>query len=303
MNEAKGQTIETEAKESKEDEQDIKTMRLYHSGRQAFVFKELKARQKSLDDITVSDVVPFLCMNYTGVEGTVKGITHFNLSSKSRVLDLGSGLGGPALQIVDTIGCEVVGSELQEDVASCARDIARRCKIEKASFVSGDFMQLESKYDNTFDALVSILCILHLPVAARSALFTKIFELLKSDGSVYIEDFFLKTNNGKACEFSEKEQVLLKDEVAVPNALLPTQDEYVKTLTTCGFAEVKFEDVTKEWIEFTKKRLEKWNEDKDRVTRIHGENTWTELKVFYTSVYTLFASGKLGGAKLWFHKK
>jgi 2-polyprenyl-3-methyl-5-hydroxy-6-metoxy-1,4-benzoquinol methylase len=42
-------------------------------------------------------------------------ISFLNLTTSSRVLDIGCGSGGPALQVSRTTGCEVVGVDAREE--------------------------------------------------------------------------------------------------------------------------------------------------------------------------------------------
>ena len=68
----------------------------------------------------------------------------FLLSLSHKILDVGSGLGGPARHMAHTTNCSVTCLELQEDLHSEGQDLTRRCKLqEKVTHISGDFLKMD----------------------------------------------------------------------------------------------------------------------------------------------------------------
>ena len=68
----------------------------------------------------------------------------FLLSSSHKILDVGSGLGGPARHLAHTTNCSVTCLELQEDLHSEGQDLTRRCNLqEKVTHISGDFLKMD----------------------------------------------------------------------------------------------------------------------------------------------------------------
>ena len=68
----------------------------------------------------------------------------FIFSSSHHVLDVGSGLGGPARHIAHTTDCTVTALELQEDLHKEAENLTRRCNLQqKLNHITGDFLQLD----------------------------------------------------------------------------------------------------------------------------------------------------------------
>jgi len=58
------------------------------------------------------------------------------------------------------------------------------------------------------------------------------------------------------------------------------------------------EDLTDEWREYTKQRVESFEKKRDSFVRLHGEDTYQRLLYFYTKVRDLFAGGNLGGVRI-----
>jgi cyclopropane fatty-acyl-phospholipid synthase-like methyltransferase len=279
----------------------IKTMQLYsHIDR---IWNELKELGFPQDDnaakIDVEIMNKFDCYNYGGAAGATASCAVLGLTEKSIVLDVGSGLGGPARCVASFSGCTVKGIELQADLAVLANSLSRRCGIEeRASFIVGDVLDDRASLGepSSYDAAMSWLVILHLPLSTRRSAFARVFDLLKPGGRMYVEDFFRIPEDGGGC-FGEDECMLLREEVYVPDGDLPSRASYIKMLCDVGF-EVDFQDVTAEWTKFTSERCEAWRNGKDRHQRVHNFETWDALDRFYSAIVQLFMGGNLGGVRL-----
>ena len=66
------------------------------------------------------------------------------LSSNHHVLDVGSGLGGPARYLAHKTGCLVTAIELQDDLHKEAENLTQRCNLQqKLRHITGDFLQMD----------------------------------------------------------------------------------------------------------------------------------------------------------------
>ena len=66
------------------------------------------------------------------------------LSSNHHVLDVGSGLGGPARYLAHKTGCLVTAIELQDDLHKEAENLTQRCNLQqKLKHITGDFLQMD----------------------------------------------------------------------------------------------------------------------------------------------------------------
>ena len=86
------------------------------------------------------------------------------------------------------------------------------------------------------------------------------------------------------------------DVVACP--YLPTEAEYKSQLIDAGFKVSVFEDVTREWAKYTSERYQAYCETIERHNNVHGPELAEHLRIFYNTVKTLFASGRLRGARI-----
>ncbi|HEU5214965.1 MAG TPA: methyltransferase domain-containing protein [Gaiellaceae bacterium] len=86
------------------------------------------------------------------------------LDAGSRLLDVGCGSGGPALRLAELTGARVVGIDLlEEGIATATRLAAERRLADKARFVRVDAGASLPFGDGSFDAVISIDVMCHLP--------------------------------------------------------------------------------------------------------------------------------------------
>ena len=86
------------------------------------------------------------------------------LHTGSRLLDVGCGSGGPALHVAETTGATVVGVDvLEEGIAAATAQARARALDEQAAFVLADAGERLPFEDESFDAVLSIDAMCHLP--------------------------------------------------------------------------------------------------------------------------------------------
>jgi cyclopropane fatty-acyl-phospholipid synthase-like methyltransferase len=110
-----------------------------------------------------------------------------DLSPGKTLLDVACGAGGPALRIVDSTGCSVVGIDVHEEAVTTARSLAaQRGLAERAEFRSTDATGPLPFSDATFDAISCIDAINHF--SDRSRVLAEWTRLLKVGGRLLFTD-------------------------------------------------------------------------------------------------------------------
>ncbi|TIV75923.1 MAG: methyltransferase domain-containing protein, partial [Mesorhizobium sp.] len=105
------------------------------------------------------------------------------------VLDVGSGVGGPARFLAATHGCEVTGVDLSEPFVEAARYLTQRTGQDgKVSFETGSALALPFE-DGRFDAL--LLQHVAMNIADRPLLYREIRRVLKPGGKFATFDVVL----------------------------------------------------------------------------------------------------------------
>jgi SAM-dependent methyltransferase len=86
------------------------------------------------------------------------------LGAQSRLLDVGCGSGGPALYLSEQTGAQVLGVDaLEEGISTATRLAQERGLVDRARFVQIDATERLPFDDESFDAVLSIDAMCHLP--------------------------------------------------------------------------------------------------------------------------------------------
>ncbi|HEY7748059.1 MAG TPA: methyltransferase domain-containing protein [Aestuariivirgaceae bacterium] len=265
----------------------MKSMKLYDQVER--IHNELDAVGLSADaPLKVSDLTAFDQYHYLGTAAVDEAIDALGLRPSSNVLEIGSGIGGPARYVADRAGCRVTALELQPDLHRTAEDLSRRCGLsEKVRHACGNILD-GPPVDSPYDAIMSFLVFLH--IAERKRLFAICREALKKGGCMFIEDFTLQR------EPSLEQRKALEVKVLCP--YVPASNIYLEQLEQAGFKIDRFEDMTQSWREFTAERLAAFRRRREQNLMLHGEALTSGLDDFYSTVAELYACGVLGGARI-----
>jgi len=184
--------------------------------------------------LTVEQLTPFDQYHYLGTDAVDAAIAALRLTPGMRVLDIGSGIGGPARYIAARTGANVTAVELQSDLDAVAAELTARCGL--GDLVEHRCGNILDGLGETYDAIVSFLCFLH--IADRARLLAACRSALVKSGPMYVEDF------AQAGEPTAAEAEMLRVKVQCPS--LPTPVEYEAQLHAAGFDDVHISDVTAE---------------------------------------------------------
>ena len=269
------------------DSLNIKSMKLYNNVDR--IFNELREIGKSTSStLLVEDLTKFDQLHYHGTDAIDIFIEKLEINEKTKILDVGSGIGGPARYLADKTGAEITAIELQSDQNNLAKDLTKKCGLSnKVNHICGDILDYDFK-NQTFDAVVSWLTLYH--IANHEILLKKLFDLLNPNGFFYTEDITSRIN------LSDADRKEIKKEIY--GIHLPYFDKYISNLEQNGFKLIFSEDMSSSWTDFTKERIKKYNSEKERNIRVHGKEVYDSLNSFYNFVGQYFSNGKLGGIRV-----
>ena len=109
------------------------------------------------------------------------------------VLDVGSGVGGPARFLAATYGCQVTGVDLSEPFVDAARYLTERTgQSERVSFETASALELPFD-DGHFD--VALLQHVAMNISDRARLYREIRRVLKLSGRFAIYDVVLNSGD------------------------------------------------------------------------------------------------------------
>ncbi len=253
------------------------------------IYRELGELGKTVDDpLNVDELSAFDQLHYHGTQALDIAMAMIGVDGKTRWLEIGSGLGGPARYIATYSDAHITALELLPDQHEVARDLTMRCNLEgRVEHLCGDFLEFD-RTPGSFDAIVSWLSLFHIP--ERTALLEKSYELLAPGGCFYVEDLSAR---GDISPAQMKE--LQRDLHAVT---LRHIDHYRQDLEAAGFVVEICKSMSSDWAEFVRIRLANYRTERARHLRVHGEATVNALTDFYSAVNRHFQSGKLGGLRV-----
>jgi sarcosine/dimethylglycine N-methyltransferase len=265
----------------------IKSMPLYVNVER--IHHELAALGIGDDEaLTPEQFFPFDQYHYHGIDAVQAAAHQLGLGPTSHVLDVGSGLGGPARCLAHTTGCHVTALELQSDLHTLATQLTNRCGLgSHVTHVCGDVLTAALP-EAAFDAVVSWLVLYHIP--DRPRLLARLARMLRRGGQFYAEDLY------------QRAPFAASDLPAVRHTLfsmtLTSIPDYVCDLQATGFTGIATVDLSDDWTAFCGARTAAWRADRPRHVRVHGEPIYTQLDTFYAAVHELFNSGSLGGVRI-----
>ena len=262
----------------------MKSMRLYD--RVERLLKELEAAGFAADQpLTVDDLAPFDHLHYCGTTAVDRAIRDCRIATGDNVVEIGSGVGGPARWIAAKTGAAVTALELQPDLDALATTLTARTGLDgRVRHLCANILD-GPPAGAPFDHAVSFLCFLHIP--DRRRLFSVIAASLAAGGFIYIEDFIGLRQPSAA------EAAALATKVMCP--YLPDRDRYAADLAEAGFDIVDSENQTALWRDFTASRLSAFRNARPAKVAMLGADLADGLEDFYAVMAGLFAAGAVGG--------
>jgi ubiquinone/menaquinone biosynthesis C-methylase UbiE len=129
------------------------------------------------EHLTVGDLAPVDEFHVGGLEATKELAAQMELRPGLRVLDIGSGIGGPARYFAAEHGCRVTGVDLTEEFTQVATRLTRLTKLEAAvAFQRASALQMPFE-SGAFDRASMIH--VGMNIADKDALFREVRRVLK----------------------------------------------------------------------------------------------------------------------------
>ncbi|GAC1633432.1 MAG: class I SAM-dependent methyltransferase [Candidatus Acidiferrum sp.] len=189
------------------------------------ILRALTQAGKDPANLTHNDLSALDEFHAGGRDATQDLAAQMDLRPGLRVLDVGSGIGGPARYFAAEHGCKVTGIDLTEEFVLVSRSLTHRTKLDDtAEFLQGSALALP--FDKpTFDRAYTIhVC---MNIADKAGVFREVRRVLKPGGLFAIFDL-MRTGEGAIC-------------FPVPWALteetsfVARVSEYREALTAAGF--------------------------------------------------------------------
>ncbi len=215
-----------------------------HYGRRgiaAGILDALKRAGKDLDRLTVDDLAPADEFHTRGREATVELASLAAVAPDMHVVDVGSGVGGPARYLAATFGCRVTGIDLTPAFGEAATVLTERLGLaDRVGFETGSALDMPFA-DASFELAWTMQ--MQMNIADKPRLYAEIHRVLKPGGRLVFQDI-VKGPGGEI-------------HTPVPWAsdpglsfLVPPED-LRRTIAGAGFTEVVWRDTSeanRDWL-------------------------------------------------------
>lgn len=252
------------------------------------ILQKLSARGLDLGKLTEQELKEFDQDHYGGVEAVEALAEAAGISRGQHVLDVGSGMGGPARWLAYKFGCRVTGLDLTESRVTGARRLTERVGLSKlVDFVQGDATQMPFPPSN-FDAVLSQEVWCHIP--EKDALLAQCARALKRGGKIAFTDIMT------VGELSPTDEHQLARGMKIPR---PARlGEYRALADKNGLTISTTTDLSRAWSNILVDRLEMYRSLRDTTVAKFGQERFDEYDRAYEHFVGLFTSGILGGYRV-----
>jgi 2-polyprenyl-3-methyl-5-hydroxy-6-metoxy-1,4-benzoquinol methylase len=129
------------------------------------------------DRPTVAQLAPFDHFHGRGLEATDEAASLVSVAPTDHILDVGSGIGGPARYFAHRFGCRVTGIDLTAEFCETARILTRAVGLaDRVAFEQGNALAMpfpDASFDGAYSMNVS------MNIADKAGLYREIHRVLK----------------------------------------------------------------------------------------------------------------------------
>jgi MPBQ/MSBQ methyltransferase len=213
------------------------------------ILAALKAAGKDIDHLTPDDLAPVDEFHGGQRPATVRLAELVGFAGTERVLDVGSGLGGPSRYLAWRHGCRVSGVDLTVEFVRVAEMLTRLTGlVDKVDYRQGDALDLPFEGES-FDIVWSQNAAMN--IADRDRLYAGMRRVIKPGGTLALQE--VAAGPGGPPHYP----VQWAREPSI--SFLYSQDATRKTLEAAGLRVVTWQDTTQEALESARRRAQSAN--------------------------------------------
>jgi SAM-dependent methyltransferase len=204
--------------------------------------------------------------------------SQLELSPAVRLLDVACGAGGLAVHLAQVTGCEVTGVDLEEDGLVNGRRLAREAGVEeRVRFVRADASQALPLHDGSFDAVLCIDALNHLP--GRQAVFADWARALRAGGRLLFTDPVTVTG------LVGSQELAIRSSIGYFDFAPPGEDE--RLLIAAGLNVIGVEDLTETIDAVARRRFDVRAERSEALRALEGDDAFEGRQRFLEMVAKL----------------
>lgn len=206
------------------------------------------------------------------------------LATNSTVLELGCGSGGYALHLARSVGCEVVGLDINVAGVQNANQLAAAAGIAaRARFEQCDASRGLPFGNGTFNAVFSNDVLCHIP--ARLNVLREMFRVLKPGGRMLFSDALVVGG------LVSHEEIASRSSIGLYVYSPPGENE--RLMEKAGFRSIRATDTTQNAAQIANQWHRAREKRKDELIAIEGAANFEGLQRFLACVHRLTAERRL----------
>lgn len=249
---------------------------------------KLRARGDDLSALTQDQLKDFDQDHYGGVQAVDELARLARIGAQHHVLDVCSGMGGPARWLAHSTGCRVTGLDFTLSRVEAARRLTQMAKLDaRVDFVQGDATQMPLPAA-AFDAAISQEAWLHIP--DKGAVLSECARVLKRGGVLAFTDVVVRQ------PLSAHEHERMANGQRAPD--MATLERYRELMAANRFVVESTEDLSARWTAILIDRLAMYRSLRDTTVAKFGEARYIEWDSVYSLFVGLFEAAKLGGVRV-----
>ncbi len=251
------------------------------------ILAALESKAVALESLTEDVLQEHDQDHFGGVEANDILAAKAGIQRQHHVLDVCSGMGGPARYLAHRVGCRVTGLDLTRSRYDSAIRLTRLVKLgHLVDFRLGDALNMPFE-DAAFDVVIGQEAWCHVPDKPR--LIAECARVVKPGGGIAFTDIL------RCAPLQTAEMQRLQRDMTFPS--LETLDGYSGWLARSGCTVSQRDDLSEHWARILVQRLAMYRSlEADTVRKFGAEHfrKWDETYAFFVG---LFREGKLGGGR------
>ena len=258
-----------------------------HPINEAQVLRALETRGLDPERLTQAELSAHDQDHFGGLEANDALIALAGIGPQHDVLDVCSGLGGPARHLADRVGCRVTGLDLNAGRIAAARRFAQRVGLaDRVRFEQGDALAMPFAPES-FDVVMGQEAWCHVPHKPR--LIAECARVLRPGGVFAFTDILRRDS------LSAAEMVRLSADMAFPD--LESLAGYRRLLEANGCVVEHCDDLSPWWTRVLVDRLAMYRSLGADTARNFGQARSADWDAFYAFFVGLYEQGRLGGGR------
>ena len=252
------------------------------------ILAKVAARGANPDALTEDDLKDFDQDHYGGVAVLEALADRAGIRDGQHVLDVCSGMGGPARWLAWRRGCRVTGLDFTASRVEAAKRLSRRVRLDHlVDFVYGDATAMPLPA-STYDVLIAQEAWLHIP--DKPALIAECVRVAKPGGVIAFTDAIVRS------PLDPETGVRLA--AGMHTANLASAEGYAALLRSNGCTIEVQEDLSEPWKDILVKRLEMYRSLRSTTVAKFGEARYLEFDRVYSHFVGCFVANQLGGVRM-----